>query len=106
MEGGPDHAGAVMAAHTAPHLPMSFLTFGGYETTGGTVAPTRDLDRATDCRGSPIPHRIDPDQRRRAAPSTAPTADGIIKLARNARLQRQMEYLTNLAQAQGRPWTR
>jgi hypothetical protein len=79
---------ALIAGFTAPHLPMAFLTFGGYEMTEGTVAPTRDLDRNR-LSGISYPARIDPTN---AGGGTynSPTADGVIKLARNARLQRQM----------------
>jgi hypothetical protein len=40
-EGYPNLA-ALVAGVSAPHLPMSFLTFGGYDRTQGVVAPTRD----------------------------------------------------------------
>lgn len=33
---------AMIAGVSAPHLPMSFLTYGGYDSTQGVVAPTRD----------------------------------------------------------------
>ncbi len=35
---------AFAAGVTAPELPMSFLSFGGYDRTAGLVAPTRNLD--------------------------------------------------------------
>ncbi len=42
-EGYPSLA-AVSAGFTAPELPMSYLSFGGYDLTAGLVAPTRNLD--------------------------------------------------------------
>ncbi|MEM6292230.1 MAG: DUF1501 domain-containing protein [Myxococcota bacterium] len=42
-EGYPSLA-AVAAGFTAPELPMSYLSFGGYDRTAGLVAPTRNLD--------------------------------------------------------------
>jgi len=42
-EGYPSLA-AVAAGFSAPELPMSFLSFGGYDRTSGLVAPTRNLD--------------------------------------------------------------
>jgi hypothetical protein len=35
---------ALAAGFAAPELPMSFLSFGGYDRTAGLVAPTRNLD--------------------------------------------------------------
>ncbi|MGH1348676.1 MAG: DUF1501 domain-containing protein [Nannocystales bacterium] len=35
---------AVAAGFAAPELPMSYLSFGGYDRTAGLVAPTRNLD--------------------------------------------------------------
>lgn len=35
---------AVAAGFAAPELPMSYLSFGGYDRTAGLVVPTRNLD--------------------------------------------------------------
>ena len=48
---------ALAAGYQAPHLPVSFLTFGGYEMTGGVVAPTRDID-AERLSGIAYPARV------------------------------------------------
>ena len=42
-EGYPSIA-AVASGFAAPELPMSYLSFGGYDRTAGLVAPTRNLD--------------------------------------------------------------
>jgi uncharacterized protein (DUF1501 family) len=58
-EGHPNLA-AMVAGYQAPHLPISFLSFGGYEETGGLVAPTRQVDRAR-LAGIIYPGRVSPD---------------------------------------------
>lgn len=84
-DGHPNLA-AVIAAHQAPEVPMSLLTFGGYESTGGLVAPTRDVD-ADRLAGIAYPDRIN------AENEGSPTyhsdyAQVAINLARQARLEK------------------
>lgn len=57
-EGYPVLAAMVAGAH-APELPMSLLTFGGYDRTSGAVAPTRDL-QAGKVAELAYPNRINP----------------------------------------------
>jgi hypothetical protein len=76
---------AVAAGLVAPELPMSFLTFGGYDRTSGLVAPTRNLDTN---RLAELAH---PD-RINATQETGPTyhnerAQTMIRLAREARAE-------------------
>lgn len=79
---------AIAAGFVAPHLPMSFLTFGGYATTAGLVAPTRQL---TSNRVAELAH---PD-RTNFTLEDSPTyhsakAHSLIRLTREARTQRMM----------------
>jgi hypothetical protein len=80
---------AVAAGLLAPELPMSMLTFGGYERTSGLVAPTRDLSTN---RVSELAH---PD-RLNFTQEGSPTyhsekAHSLIRLAREARTSRQIQ---------------
>ena len=90
-EGYPNVA-ALYAGHTGPQRPMAFLTFGGYEMTGGLVAPTRDVDRAR-LAGIAYPDRInatvDDGQRFHAK-----SVEGLINLTRSARSEQMREIAT------------
>lgn len=57
-EGLPNLA-ALVAGFQAPHLPLAFLSFGGYEETGGVVAPTGDID-SDRLAGIIYPDRLSP----------------------------------------------
>ena len=81
-EGYPNLA-ALIAGATAPQYPMSFLTFGGYDRTQGTVAPTRNgnQDRLQELA---YPHRINPGDEA-SAEYHQPAAKDIIAEARASR---------------------
>ena len=84
---------ALLAAANAQHLPMSFLTFGGYEETAGTIAPTRDgnQDRLMELA---YPDRINPMDELSPSYHSAAAKD-IIAAAREERTTklRQNQYL-------------
>jgi hypothetical protein len=79
---------AMAAAHQGPHLPIAFLTFGGYEMTSGVIAPTRDVD-ADRLAGIAYPARINPDNTE-SADYHYESTQGLIAAARNARLETQV----------------
>jgi hypothetical protein len=86
-EGFPSLA-AVASGFAAPELPMSFLSFGGYDRTAGLVAPTRNLDAN---RLAELAH---PDRINGSNPNSetyhAPSAQAVIRLARQTRAQAQL----------------
>lgn len=83
-EGYPNLA-ALVAGVSAPHLPMSFLTFGGYDRTQGVVAPTRDgnQNRLSELA---FPDRLNPTDEL-SATYHQPVAKDIINAAREARAE-------------------
>ncbi|MCA9661355.1 MAG: DUF1501 domain-containing protein [Myxococcales bacterium] len=84
-EGHPNLA-ALVAGFQAPHLPIAFLSFGGYEATSGVVAPTRDIDRDR-LAGIIYPDRLNPAGDQSALYHSEKTR-GLIGLAREARAKR------------------
>lgn len=87
---------AIAAGYQAPHLPVSFLTFGGYEMTGGVVAPTRDIDPAR-LSGIAYPHLLNPTNPDTSASYHQTSSHELVAAARAARLERQVAntYLPN-----------
>jgi len=83
-EGHPNLA-AMVAGYQAPHLPLSFLSFGGYEETSGLVAPTRQVDRAR-LAGIIYPDRVSPDDAKSPLYHSE-TARSLIALARRKRAE-------------------
>ena len=81
-EGYPSIA-ALYAGYAGPERPMSFLTFGGYEMTGGLVAPTRNVDRDR-LAGIAYPDRIDATTEL-SERFHAKSVEGLINLTRSAR---------------------
>lgn len=81
-EGYPNLA-ALIAGATAPQYPMSFLTFGGYDRTQGTVAPTRNGNQNR-LQELAYPHRINPNDEL-SAEYHQPAAKDIIAQARESR---------------------
>ncbi|MCB9567945.1 MAG: DUF1501 domain-containing protein [Myxococcales bacterium] len=79
---------ALVAGHQAPHLPIAFLSFGGYEETGGVVAPTRQVDK-TRLQGVIYPDRINPGDDKSARYHSEKTR-GLIDFARRKRAERQI----------------
>jgi len=88
---GNPNIGAMVAGHHARHLPMSYLSFGGYEETQGLIAQTRDVDKE---RLTAIIHpgRIQPNN-----PASehyhAPKARTFIEKAREERLNRLHQHM-------------
>jgi hypothetical protein len=80
---------ALYAGYAGPERPMSFLTFGGYEETGGLVAPTRSVDRER-LAGIAYPSAVDPTQGggERFHHSQV---EGVINLTRRARSESMRE---------------
>jgi len=86
-EGHPS-AAAVIAGSHAPPLPIALLSFGGYEETGGLVAPTREVDRAR-LAGIIYPDRLNPDDPKAGNYHSA-TTRALIDLARRKRAERRL----------------
>lgn len=82
-EGHPSFA-AYVAAASAPELPMSFLSFGGYDFTAGSVARTRSGNIGALSRLA-YPGRQDPEDEMSTYHSTR--AQELIKQAQGAREQ-------------------
>jgi hypothetical protein len=87
---------ALAAGYQAPQLPVSFLTFGGYEMTGGVVAPTRDIDPDR-LSGIAYPTLVNPTNVDTSPSYHNGSSQDLITSARTARLQRQFTntYLPN-----------
>ncbi len=94
LSGNHPSLAAMVAGFQGSHLPVSLMSFGGYEETGNLVAPTRDLD-ANRLAGIAYPDRINPsDGTSERYHSSA--IRGRIALARERRMER-------MRQSQGLP---
>ncbi len=79
---------AVAAGVTAPELPMSFLSFGGYDRTAGLVAPTRNLD-SNRLAELAHPDRINGNNENSERYHAAPV-QAVIRMARERRAEAQL----------------
>lgn len=86
-EGNPSF-GALVAAAKSRSSPMAFLSYGGYDFTGGLVAPTRSGDTGVLQRIA-YPDRIDPDDENARFHTTA--TEDRIKAAMQQRLEAQQQ---------------
>jgi uncharacterized protein (DUF1501 family) len=80
--------GALLAAVAAAGKPMSFITNGGYDYTGGVVAPTRLGNNIDSLQALMYPNRINPQQQDGPTYHTEATYARIAE-ARRARIERQ-----------------
>jgi hypothetical protein len=84
---------ALLAAAKAGDLPMAFLTNGGYDTTGGYIAPTR-IGNTNALQALIQPNRLNPTDENSALYHTEETMARINE-ARQARLQ-ELQEIQNL----------